>query len=163
MINPKVEMKENSLAIAQLLQGWAYIRNSDVLVGIPKESNASHGGITNAELLYIHSNGSPANNIPARPTIEPGIEDPKTRPVLQGLLGDALKAAITGNVGAAKVAQKKAGMLAANSAKAVFGSVRLAPLKLATIRRRKKHSAAPLVDTGALRNAVTYVIREKGR
>jgi len=161
MINGKVIIKENVLAIAQLLQGWAYMRDNEVLVGIPQEQNASHGGVTNAELLYIHSNGSPVNNIPARPTIEPGIDDPKARPMLQTLLGDAAKAAITGNIAAAKVAQMKAGMLAVNSAKAVFGSASLAPLKLSTIKRRKKHSAAPLVNTGALRNAVTYVIRSK--
>ncbi len=162
-MNAKVEIKENTMAIAQLLQGWAYIRSSDVLVGIPQESNGGHAGVTNAELLYIHSNGSPANNIPARPTVEPGIEDPKARPVLQMLLGDAAKAAITGNIAGAQLAQKKAGMLAANSIKAVFGSGRLAPLKLSTIRRRKKRSKAPLVDTGALRNAITFVIRSKGR
>ena len=163
MINGKGEFKENTLAIAQLLQGWRYMRDSDVLVGIPEESNGGHGGVTNAELLYIHSNGSPANNIPARPTVEPGIEDPKARPVLQTFLGDAAKAAITGNIAGAKMAQKKAGMLAANSVKAVFGSGRLAPLKMSTVRRRKKGSKAPLVDTGALRNAITFVIREKGR
>jgi hypothetical protein len=162
MINVKAIVKENTLAIAQLLQGWAYIHNNEVLVGIPAENSGGHGGVSNVELLYIHSNGSPANNIPARPTLEPGVDDPKARPVLQTLLGDAMKAAITGNIAGAKMSQEKAGVLATNSVKAVFGSGRLAPLKLSTIRRRKKHSAAPLVDTGALRNAITYVIRPKG-
>lgn len=160
-MNAKVEIKQDFAAIAGLLKGWDYIRKSDVLVGIPEEQNASHGGVTNAELLYIHSNGSPVNNIPKRPTIEPGISDPKVLPAIQKLLGEAIAAAITGNIAGAQMAQKKAGMLGANAAKAVFGSAQLAPLKAVTIARRKKHSAAPLVDTGALRNAVTYVIRQK--
>lgn len=162
-MNTKVEIKENALAIKQLLDGWRYMRETDVLVGIPQEKNAAReDGVTNAELLYIHTNGSPINGIPARPTIEPGINSPDAKPVIQRLLGETAQAAITGNIPKAKASQQKAGMVGANAAKAVFGSDQLAPLKPATIARRNKNSAAPLVDTAALRNAVTYVIRKKG-
>lgn len=187
-MNAKVEIRDNTEAISDLFGGWNYLRKSEVLVGIPKERNASHGGITNAELLYIHSNGSPANGIPARPTIEPGIQDPKSRPVIQTLLGEAMKAAITGNISGAQLAQKKAGQVAVNAAKAVFGSASLKRLKgnIRRIRTSKvytsddfspisgislvgkhvwkvQHNPAPLVNTGALRNAVTFVIRVNGR
>lgn len=160
-MNAKAEIKENTLAIKQLLDGWAFLRDTEVLVGIPKERNASHGGITNAELLYIHTNGSPVNGIPARPTVEPGITEPETLPVIQKLLGEGMKQAVTGNISAAKVSYKKAGIVGENASKAVFGSAKLVPLKPATVARRKKNSAAPLVDTGVLRNAVTHVIRSK--
>lgn len=55
----------------------AEIANTRILVGIPqdnKEANSSKYA-TNAQKLYYNSKGSPARNIPARPVIEPAIED----------------------------------------------------------------------------------------
>lgn len=45
----------------------------NLYVGIPRE-NASHAGpMTNIDLLYLHENGVPSKNIPARPAMKIGM------------------------------------------------------------------------------------------
>jgi len=153
-----VKIKENVEELYKLERGFRFLKRLDVLVGIPQETNAGHGGVTNAELLFIHTNGSPARNIPARPTIQPAIQDPVVRKRLQDLLRRGMLMAITGNTPGCEKVYKMAGQIGANAAKAKFGAVG-PPLKPATIAR--KGSSATLIDTGALRNAVTYVVRKK--
>lgn len=153
-----VKMKENLRELNNLRKGFLWAGRTDVLVGIPQETNADHGGISNAELLYIHTNGSPARGIPARPTIQPAIQDPEVRQRLQSMFGKAFTMALLGNIAGAEQVYNQIGMIGANAAKAKFGNIG-PPLKPATIAA--KGSSAVLIDTGALRNAVTYVVRQK--
>lgn len=156
----RVQLKENYTAMKNLVEAFKFAKGTDVLVGIPQESTSVYpSGITNVELMYIHTHGSPVRGIPARPTIEPAITDPTNRAVLQKELGSSLKYAFLGNLNGALSAKKRAGMQAVNMVKARFGSGALAPLSPATIAR--KGSSAPLIDTGQLRNSITYVIRKK--
>lgn len=54
------------------------LEKKSVYVGIPKANTARpEEGMTNATLLAIHSKGSPVRGLPARPVIEPAIEDPE--------------------------------------------------------------------------------------
>ena len=50
-----------------------------VLVGVPEETSDRGEVITNAVLAYIHDNGAPESNIPARPFMTPGIDRAKQR------------------------------------------------------------------------------------
>lgn len=165
MVGMGVEIKETGKMLLTLIQGFNFIRHTNVYVGIPQEANGGHGKVTNAELLYIHSNGSPAHNIPPRPTIEPAISNPETAKAIQDQLIAGIQQALTGNLAGAEASYNKAGMIGASAAQAMFGSAELAPLKPATIaareRRTGKKSTAPLIDTGALRAAVTYVVRKE--
>jgi len=137
-----------------------------VLVGIPEEtSERENGKLSNATLMYIHSNGSPLNNIPARPVIEPALEANKER--LAPLMGKATKAAMDGDSAAMKQALENAGMVGQNVAQGWFNDPGngFAPLKPETSRRKRKKGAdvdKPLIDTGELQGSITYVIREKG-
>lgn len=140
------------------MMGLNLIGKMDVLVGIPQESNEDHGGITNAELLFIHTNGSPARGIPARPTIQPAVQNPEVRLRLQKLFKRGMLLALTGNRAGARKVYHQIGQIGANEAKKKFGTVP-PPLKAATIKA--KGSSATLIDTGALRNAITYVVRKK--
>lgn len=153
-----LKVKDNVKELFNLASGFSFLGKMDVLVGIPQEANADHGGVTNADLLYIHTNGSPARGIPARPTIQPAVHEPAVRARLQGMFRNAFLMAITGNRAGAQRVYSQIGMIGANAAKAKFGAVG-PPLKAATIKA--KGSSAPLIDTGALRNAVTYVVRKK--
>ena len=148
------------------------LENSEVYVGIPAEKTtrrealkgaASLDHLNNASLLFIHTHGSALNNIPARPVIEPAIEDPENRKHVVLELGDAAKAVFDADPALATRHLKRAGMLASNAARAWFTNSRnsWAANSPATIAR--KGSDKPLIDTGQLRRAITSVVAEAGR
>lgn len=157
----KTMVKTNHAVFAQFQAGLNFARNMDVLVGIPAESNGAHKGaaINNSQLLYIHENGAPGAGIPARPVLQIGIKDAKAD--VQKYLASGIKNAFAGNMSGAMQDYKLAGQTAQNSIQGTFGSDALSPLKPATARRRKMGSAAPLIDTGALRAAIRFVVRTK--
>lgn len=131
------------------------------LVGIPQSTTTRRKGtINNAELMFIHSNGSPARGIPVRKVIEPAISASPTREAIAMELKEATIAKLHGHDTEAIARLKRAGVLAMNASKAWFTDPRnnWPPNTPETIRR--KGSSRPLIDTGAMRAAVTYVIRE---
>lgn len=158
-----------------------------VLVGIPGENAEREGDLTNAQLGYIHEFGAPEANVPARPFLIPGIES--VRPRIERHLMAAAKVGLTGKTARADSMKylNAAGMTAVNGVRAYMTRGVPPPLADSTLRRRagrrkgsghriNKGSAAelkaraagaepsmasvkPLIDTGQLRAAVTYVIR----
>jgi len=137
---------------------------SDVLVGVPAEYGArkDEGAMNNATLAYIHDNGSPAANIPARPFMQPGIEAGRER--ISKLLEQGARAAMYGNAGSVEQALQKAGLVAQANIRAAINSglpPALAPSTLAARKARGRTGEKPLVDTGQLRNSINYVVRAK--
>lgn len=132
-----------------------------VLIGIP-DANAGRkdGPMTNAALGYIHENGSPARNIPARPFLVPGVEEaaPKAIEAMKKFAAQGLTdpAAVDKGLNAA-------GLIAQASVKnRIRNSVGFAPLSEATLAERKrtgKKGTKPLIRTGQLMNSLTYVVR----
>jgi len=115
--------------------------------------------VNNAQLMYIHTHGSPARRIPARPVIEPAIAADGNRQAIAAQLKQAVKAQMDGNSPAAIRHMRLAGTEGASAAKRWFVDPRnnWAPNAPGTIRR--KGSDRPLIDTGALRRSITWVIR----
>lgn len=144
---------------AAILKAIAKLGKRDVLVGIPQSTSSRPGEpINNAEVAYINDNGSPANNIPARAFLKPGIEQSKE--LIAKTLSVGADAALRGNAQAAEDALAKAGTLASNSVKRYIGQAEnFAPNATSTIARKK--SSHPLIDTSELRRAVAWVIRDK--
>lgn len=141
--------------------GLDAVRRTDVLVGIPQARNPRRGiKIGNAALMYIHTHGSPIRHIPARPVIEPAIAADGNRQVISKELKDSAKANLEGEPVKAISFLRRAGQAGSNASKAWFVDPRnhWAPNRPSTIRR--KGSARPLIDTGALRSSITYVVRE---
>lgn len=139
-----------------------------VLVGIPaadterKEDDAVGFGepITNAALLFIHENGAPEANIPARPTLKPGIDDAAED--IAGRLTRAAGRAMDGQDVDFGQTLEAVGLVAVNAVRRRINNNTPPPLAPATIAKRKRkgrNSTKTLVDTGAMRNAVTYVVR----
>ena len=58
--------------LPDMLRRMAAVAQRDVLVGIPAGEQRDDGP-TNAEIGYQNEFGSPANNIPARPHLLPGV------------------------------------------------------------------------------------------
>lgn len=131
------------------------LTKESVYVGVPQENSSRKGEeITNAELMFIHTNGSPMRNIPPRPTIEPAIEENEEQ--IAELLKQAALTVFDGRGNGYHTTMDQAGAFAENAVITKFGSGDLAPLSEKTVLR--KGSSAPLIDTGALKAAVTHVV-----
>ena len=162
-----------------------------LLVGIPDttaerkpEPGETGTPPSNAVIAYTMEFGDPDRNIPARPFLDPGID------AVRDKIADALKTAgsevLTGNAGAVERGFAKAGLVAVSSVQAKITDGPFAPLSQRTIEARARRGrkgarqflklqaqgtpddilqsaglVAPLVDTGQLRRAITFVIRDK--
>jgi hypothetical protein len=130
----------------------------EILVGYPEGSTRAEGGIGNAQLAYIHNNGAPAANIPARPFLEPGLINAQTD--VAAIARSSLTRALdTGDTSAIVQGMHRMGHAAVGHVQRKISTGPFVPLKPATIRR--KGSSTPLIDTGQMRAATTYVIRRK--
>lgn len=122
---------------------------------------SSGEGLNNAELLFIHTKGSPKRKIPARPVVEPAIEADGNRQAISSELKAYGQAQLAGDQAEARRRIKRAGMAGQNAARSWFtdGRNNWAPNAPSTIAR--KGSDKPLIDTGALRAAITHVEKEE--
>lgn len=136
--------------------------------------------ITNAALGYIHDKGAPEVNIPARPFMIPGIASVEDR-LADQLLGVAK--AVLKDPGLDVMARlQRPGITASLGIKRKINEGIEPPLSDRTLRERARKGregalwelawrqagapagtelAKPLIDTGQLRNAVTYVVRKR--
>ena len=112
-----------------------------------------------AHQMYIQAHGSPAMAIPPRPVLEPSIKANK-EPIGKWLK-KASKAALSGDTTEYQACLEKPGMRAAMGARAWFKDSRnnWPPNSPRTIKA--KGSDHPLIDTGEMRKAITYVVRDK--
>lgn len=135
----------------------------DVLVGIPDDApQRASGEPSNAQLGYIHEYGSPAANIPPRPFLIPGVADAQAQ--ITEVLGKGGKAALEGDAAAAMRALTAAGLIAQDAVRAKITNGPFTPLAASTLAARAAKGFAgtkPLIETGKMRMAVTYVIRDK--
>lgn len=161
--------------LPQFLRDIEALTKTQVLVGVPsdKADREDGGKINNASLAYIQNFGSPAANIPAREFMASGIELAKAK-IIKDLRGGA-EAAVSGRPAAVVAYQEKAGSDAKDAIQQKITDGPFEPLAPSTIAKRKskrrgKWNAAgdtgpetmrPLIDTGALRRAINYVIRRK--
>lgn len=158
--NVKVTSKGNKgPQVADALKGLTRKR---VLVGVPEKTTLRKSGpVNNAQLAYIHTNGSQVRGIPARPIIEPALEAPGNKEPITDELKQAASAALDGKPTEVTLHLKRAGMTAQNAVKGWFTDPRnnWAPNAASTIKR--KGSDKPLINTASLRGAMTYVVEEK--
>jgi hypothetical protein len=176
----------------RVLRALKELSGKEVLVGFPQSTAARDDGpINNAAIAYVMENGSPEHNVPARPFLVPGVR--RVLPQALAQVGKAVVALVDGNRGKADEALNAAGIIAMNSARREIGSNIPPPLKPSTIRGRKyargtksrrdsenkylalvKGGMTPssaqsatgiiaLINTGQLRNALTYVVRKHKR
>lgn len=142
-----------------------FMKENSVYVGIPQEETTrDEDGITNAELLFIHTNGSPKNNIPARPVIEPAIKNDQER--LTSMMKKASRLALEGDKQEAIRQLKLVGMRGQNISRAWFVNPDngWAPNSPGVYRRKLAKGSTdpkPLIDTGELRKSITYVVETK--
>lgn len=155
------EVRETDKQLQAVQKSIKELKRIDVLVGVPQEeAGREQNDITNAELLYIHTNGSPANNIPPRPIVEPAIQDSKEE--IGTLLKEAILKALEGDTGGAIAGMEKAGIQGENAVKGWFTNPKNGWAENAESTKKRKGSSKPLIDTGQLRKSITHVVKKKG-
>lgn len=146
-----------------ILDALKTIANKDVLVGIPESGDErDDGDIGNAAIGYINENGSPAQNIPPRPHLKPGVKSVKQDFIPH--LKAAAQKALEGNAEGAETSLDRAGTVAANGVKRYITITGFTPLADATIAnrlRRGRTGNKPLIDTGEYRRSITHIMRDK--
>lgn len=167
-MDTKVIVKDNTKVLDEILKA---LGSHQVLVGIPAESAAREGSpISNAAIGYVLETGAPERNLPARPFLRPGVASARDavakvarKTLIQAL---SLRGSTSESARAIQNGLGQMGLVAANAVRRRIDTGDFAPLAPSTIYRRQHRANAPrsgekpLVDTGQLRNAVTYVVRK---
>lgn len=186
-------LKVTKDTVGRVLASIQRLVGQEVLVGIPasqaERSDEDPKPMNNAQLGYVHENGSPAQNIPARPFLIPGVEDAQES--YTNHLQKAVSAAMSGDDNKMQTELNAAGLIASSGARNKITTGEFEPLSPATVRNRRKSRSTksmraaekkyleliangatpeqaqdeagirPLINTGQLRNSLTYVIRKK--
>lgn len=148
----------------QLRKNLAALTKRQTLVGVPSTtaSRKQGTGPTNALLAYVHDNGSPARGIPAREFLRPGIKDAQKE--IEAKLGQTARQALDGSVDDIEKGLMAVGLIAQKAVRRKITQGPFVPLKpgtLAARRRRGRKGTKPLIDTGALRQAISFSVRNK--
>lgn len=172
----------------EVLASLDALTTNRVLIGIPATTAGREEDpiVNNAMIGYINEFGSPAQNIPPRPHLQPGVR--AATPRIISRLRSALVAAMDAKRESAIKQLHAVGMICASSVKSKIRSGPFIPLSDRTLRARVNRNttkgragsrkgaakelanraagmapssalAKPLIDTSAYLRSITYVIR----
>ena len=149
--------------IKKLFRTSIKMNSHSVFAGVP-QGNAERSDsevINNATLAYMNDNGSPANNIPARPFMRPGIE--AVQPQITEELKRAAKMALDSKELSEIVrVMHRVGLTCQSSIRELVNDgiePALSPRTIAARIKKGVTTTKPLVVTGSLRNSITYVVK----
>ncbi|MDQ3202570.1 MAG: hypothetical protein M3Q94_10480 [Pseudomonadota bacterium] len=128
-----------------------------VLAGVPKGAGTYEDGLTLATIAAVNNFGSADGTIPARPTLGPAIE--KGAPQYQRLAEVMIPKVLTGEMTMLTLLEQM-GNLAEGHIKQEITDLKTPPNAASTIAA--KGSDNPLIDTGAFRQSIRYVIDDTG-
>ena len=161
------QYKESAEEVWNLIQGWKFFLENEVVVGIPEETNGTEGAFTSAGLLYMHEQGVPSRNIPPRPVLQPALAQDDVKEAIEDMMQSAAEEALVkGDVEKAKHCFEKAGMLGRDACKEWITGGHVAPNAPSTRARKLAKGSGDgepvaLIDTGAMFNAISYAVRKK--
>lgn len=143
------------------VKDWAKLLEKQlVMVGVPEDKSGrkSEEPITNAALAYIHNFGSPDNNIPSRPFMEIGLKAARDE-----IASEMSRAAASPDLNKMYQHLNRAGLKASQSIKnAINEQDGIEPLAGSTLRARERRGfkgTKALIETGQLRNSITWVVK----
>lgn len=160
------KIKEVTNNASKQLEAIEFIKNNGVYVGVQQKDATREGDdVTNAELLFIHTNGSPAQNIPARPVIEPAIHDDRER--LGTMMKKAAEYVFDGKYSEALRQLELVGMRGQKVSRDWFHNPKnhWAPNAQSVIAEKIKKGSddpRPLIDTNELHKSITYFVKRGG-
>ena len=148
---------EHNGGLKGFLERFREIGKPKVYIRMHTSKNGMHeGGINMATLLAIHVLGAPSRGIPQRDPLRPPLIANAQR--YSDLLALGLKNALANGTDP-KLVYEKIGIVATNDVKDYFITGNFKALSEKTIKA--KGSSKPLVDTGELRNSISYEVRNK--
>lgn len=129
-----------------------------VLVGVPSSANSMHEGgtINMATLAAVHEFGSPSRGIPERSFLRSAVLEHKAD--IKNFIMEGTQAYLQQKKDIDLAFYNKIGLFAANLVKDKILKGPFVPLSATTIER--KGSSKPLIDTGALRQSITWTVRK---
>ena len=131
--------------------------NAKVLVGVPASKNSPHeGGINMATLAATHEYGAPSRGIPERSFLRSAIIENQDK--ITDLVSKGVKSYLEQGKEIDLMFYDRIGLFASNLVKDKIAKGPFKPLADATVKR--KGSSKPLVDTGALRQSISWEVRE---
>ena len=172
IVNYKVTVGVDSTKMLE--KAMAKLAKRYVVVGYPEDKSVERkeGGIGNASLAFVQDRGSPANHLPPRPFLQPGVDSVSLK--LQNRLAQGAREALGGDVSAVDRNLNAVGVEAVSGVRSYLTNANFAPLKASTLRgyvtgsrgskgrkRRSDYGTHPLIVTGQLRNAVNYTLRDR--
>ena len=140
----------------KIIKDYQQLETKVVDVGIVKPEIKRKNG-QNVQLAVVYrtqEQGSAKNNVPARPTLDPGVRDAKYKPRVRNLVG---------NIGAGNglIGLLKVGEVAVLKVKSNIQGIKSPPLKPGTILNRVNGGSNPLVDTKQLLRAIASKVNDK--
>lgn len=159
-----MSFKVNKDDVDKVLKAIHGMAGQHALIGIPApKTTRKDGPVGNAAIGYIQERGSAAQNIPARPFLQPGVLAVRTQ------CADALKVsavdALSHNTTAIVNGLNAAGLIAQASVKRTLkageGFEKLADATVKARQRKGFKGTKPLIRTGQLLNSITYVVRDR--
>lgn len=128
---------------------------TSVLVGLPSGSNAYPDGTSVILVGATHEFGSESNNIPERSFLRSTVHNNRRK--YKALIKKLAIKIVNGSMNA-KVALNLLGTQVASDVRDTITDIKIPPNKAGTIA--SKGSSNPLIDTGHLRQSITYEIKD---
>ncbi|NTA27400.1 hypothetical protein [Allorhizobium ampelinum] len=165
----KIGLTTTKDGVADLLKAIKGLTKKEVLIGVPMESSERQPeegesvAPTNAEIGYWMEYGVPEQNIPARPFLQPGVRnalDDVTK-----IMAAGMKKTLAGDKEAADTTLNRVGLIGQGAVQQKITNGPFKELSEVTLERRRykgRTGEKPLLDTGALRQSITYAVRPKG-
>lgn len=130
------------------------LNKSKVYVGVTKDKNQREKGeTTNALIAYVHEFGI---GVPERSFMRSTIIENAQK--YQKINRDNILPAIRSGTLTAEECYRRLGTIAQSDMQQKIANGPFKPLKEATEKRKK--STKPLIDTGALRQSITYEVKD---
>lgn len=156
--------------VSEVMKGVRALTKSEVLIGVPdtraerKPEDGEKGPpASNALIGYVQEYGDPAKNIPARPFLVPGVQSIKDKAI--PILKKAGQAALDGDGKDVAKSLMTVGLMGQSAVQRKITTGPFDPLAERTLKARAargRTGTKPLIDTGQLRAAITFVLRDKG-
>lgn len=156
--------------VADLMRSVRKLTDRELLVGVPDTNVAREpepgepNPASNAVIAYVQELGDEELNIPPRPFLVPGIESIKSEIVQK--MRKAGELALEGNLKEIDKMFVDVGLTAASAVQDKISNGPFTPLSPVTLAKRLAKGRTgdkPLLDSGQLRRAITYVVRPKAK
>ena len=158
-IRPRVTVSSGQ-GIARKLQQLKerLATNQEAAIGLPADAGTHpDAGMSYARLGAIHEFGSPSAGIPERSFLRAPLRAAQDE--LAGHFREMMPLVAQGEMTMQQALDAIGAKAAAVSQEAIGAGI---PPANSDETARRKGSSKPLVDTGALRQAITWVVRERG-